>query len=436
VGGHVARADPVAAVESRAVRPLGYYESRAANATLEIPTRAWGARLYGGYRIGAGDVPSYESGRLTDGDGELRAGLELPLLRDGATDPARAKIERARIDLQRMTPEIELERIEIERAAAVAYWDWVAAGRRLEIASQLLAIARERQSQIAGRVERGAEPRIDLTDNQRLIVERESTLRGARRDFEQAAIRLSIYWRDDAGEPRRPGSDRLPRAFPDEQPIDRLGVESDLDHARRDHPLLRQLGLDRDRLAVDLALARNQLLPGLDVRVEGAQDLGASRSGIDETGSRSGSPRSSTELKALLAFEMPIQLREARGRKAAASARIARIDARLRLARDRVIADALQALESLEAAFDQTLQARENVRLAETLRDAEARRFASGLSNLIDVNIREVQAATAARQLVDAQAAYFRSLADYRARIARPPDGEPTGAAAPMTFDS
>ena len=98
--------------------------------------------------------------------------------------------------------------------------------------------------------------------------------------------------------------------------------------------------------------------------------------------------------------------------------------------------DALQALESLEAAFDQTLQARENVRLAETLRDAEARRFASGLSNLIDVNIREVQAATAARQLVDAQAAYFRSLADYRARIARPPDGEPTGAAAPMTFDS
>ena len=56
--------------------------------------------------------------------------------------------------------------------------------------------------------------------------------------------------------------------------------------------------------------------------------------------------------------------------------------------------------------------------------------------NLIDVNIREVQAATAARQLVDAQAAYFRSLADYRARIARPPDGEPTGAAAPMTFDS
>jgi len=34
------------------------------------------------------------------------------------------------------------------------------------------------------------------------------------------------------------------------------------------------------------------------------------------------------------------------------------------------------------------------------------------------VNIREVQAATAERQLVQAQASYFRALADYEASIA------------------
>jgi len=53
------------------------------------------------------------------------------------------------------------------------------------------------------------------------------------------------------------------------------------------------------------------------------------------------------------------------------------------------------------------------------MKQAENRRFGLGRSNLIDVNIREVQAATAARQLVDAQAGYFRSLADYQARVAQ-----------------
>ena len=55
------------------------------------------------------------------------------------------------------------------------------------------------------------------------------------------------------------------------------------------------------------------------------------------------------------------------------------------------------------------------------LRDAENRRLALGLSNLIDVNIREIQAATAETALVDAQRAFFRATAEYAARIASMP---------------
>jgi outer membrane protein TolC len=92
----------------------------------------------------------------------------------------------------------------------------------------------------------------------------------------------------------------------------------------------------------------------------------------------------------------------------------------MRYLADQVVAEALQAVEALEAAHEQTGQARENLRLAQRLRDAEERRLELGLSNLIDVNIREVQAATAAQQLVDAQLAYFKALAQYTATIARP----------------
>jgi outer membrane protein TolC len=59
--------------------------------------------------------------------------------------------------------------------------------------------------------------------------------------------------------------------------------------------------------------------------------------------------------------------------------------------------------------------------LAEKLRRAEERKLSLGLSNLIDVNIRELQAASAAQALIEAQAGYFLALADYEAAAAHPP---------------
>jgi outer membrane protein TolC len=184
--------------------------------------------------------------------------------------------------------------------------------------------------------------------------------------------------------------------------------------------MLKQLAIEREKLTVDVRLARNETLPSVDLKVEGSQDFGRSRAGIDEQGKLSTDPRSSTEVKALVRIEMPIWRREARGRLGAAQIRVGQLERRMRYLADQVVAEALQAVEALEAAHEQTGQARENLRLAQRLRDAEERRLELGLSNLIDVNIREVQAATAAQQLVDAQLAYFKALAQYTATIARP----------------
>jgi hypothetical protein len=52
------------------------------------------------------------------------------------------------------------------------------------------------------------------------------------------------------------------------------------------------------------------------------------------------------------------------------------------------------------------------------LQAAEERKLALGSSNLIDVNIREVQAADAEASVVDQEFSYFAALADYRAAIA------------------
>ena len=78
----------------------------------------------------------------------------------------------------------------------------------------------------------------------------------------------------------------------------------------------------------------------------------------------------------------------------------------------------------MEAAYDRTVAARRNRALAERLRLAEERKLSLGTSNLIDVNIRELQAASAALQLIEAQADYFLPRADSDAASARAVTGE------------
>lgn len=402
------------------LRPVGFYQSYGGDAALIQPTRLWGTRFYGGYRIGSGDYPSYDGRLQTDGSGEIAGGLEVPLFRGGAIDLPRAEISRSRIDVELAGPEIELQRVAAIRDASNAFWIWVAAGRRFEVAQRLVDMAVARQSQIEGRVARGAQSRIDLVDNERLIVDRKLQLLAAERDLRQASIALSLYVRDDRNDSVVVDPDRLPRHFPIEHPPDRELFTNELTEAREKHPLIRILALEKTKLEVDAALARNDSLPGVNVRVEGSQDFGSSSPGIDVTGKLSPAPLSETQVKALVRLELPLQRREARGELAAARARITRLERREQYTRDLIMTDGLRAIESLVAAYEITVQARQNLLLAEKMRLAEERKLVLGSSNLIDVNIREVQEAMASQGLIDAQASYFRARADFEAVLARP----------------
>ncbi|MFK7898912.1 MAG: TolC family protein [Myxococcota bacterium] len=400
------------------VRPLGFYENWSGAGALEQPTQLWGSRFSLRYRGSDGDFPSYDGGRLTDSSGEVAVGVEVPLLRGGLIDKNRAALRGAEIKRASFTPELELELIKVIRAATLSYWDWVATGRVVEVVEDLLEVAEERQSQIARRVEQGSEARINLRDNLRLVVERRARLRGAQRDFRQATFKLSLFLRDAMGERRIVDASNLPREFPDEMLLNPINIEADLTRARSEHPRLQKLALERERLLLDLKLAKNDVLPKLNMGLEGSRDFGGSRAGIDETGKLSSDSRSATEVKMKMKFELPVRLREARGRLGVARIRLEQLDRRIHFAEGEIETEALIALEALEAAYDQTIFARENLSLANFLRDAEARKLGAGLSNLIDLNIRENQAASAAQNLVKAQQDYFRSLAEYRARVA------------------
>jgi outer membrane protein TolC len=391
------------------LKPEGYYETYEGGALLEQPTTFWGAELFGGYRIGSGDFAIWDGGDQTNDGGEFSVGFRLPLLRDRAIDTRRAQLRKAAIEADAAEPLIRSRLLGFSRDAAFAYWDWVAAGMRVSVARQLVDTAQKRQSQLSRRVERGALPTIDLVDNQRLIVDREVRLISAERTFEQAAIDLALFLRDHEGSPLAIGAERLPQRFPEETRPDSEAVQRDIERAVAQQPILQKLDLEINKLEVELALAKNRTLPGLDVSLAGSQDIGGAAKDPDDKGPG--------VLEAKIEIALPVQRREARGQVAAASARLRQLESERRFARDRIAAEVQKARTALRAAYDQLGATRENVDLARRLRQAEERKLLLGTSNLINVNIRELQAFDAESSLIAAQADYFRALANYRAAL-------------------
>ncbi|MFM8357348.1 MAG: hypothetical protein ACKOET_02210, partial [Verrucomicrobiota bacterium] len=113
--------------------PSGYYNSWTLDAGFEQFLGIWGATVFGGYRLSRGDtLPDYNKSR-TEAAGEPRIGLRIPLLRDGSIDRRRAAVLRARLDQELADPFILRQQLDFFRAATVAYFNWVAAGQRLQL---------------------------------------------------------------------------------------------------------------------------------------------------------------------------------------------------------------------------------------------------------------------------------------------------------------
>lgn len=388
--------------------PAGYYESVTLDTGFEQFTGIWGATIFGGYRLNRGEtLPDYYDDRTQKG-GEPRLGFKLPLLRDGSIDKRRAALEKARLDQELADPFIQRQQLDFLRAATVAYYSWLAAGGRLRVAESLLRLATDRAGAIADQAGAGLVPRIVVTDNRRLVVSREIGVVKARRAFENAALALSMFLRSSDDEPLVAGRERLPDDFPKPRPPERRALDGDLERAFALRPETRRFDLALEKLDVDLRVARNQMLPNLDLGVTASQDVG------EEVYK----DKDDFEVKAGIELRVPLQRREAKGRVAEVEAQISRARQEQRFARDRIRNETRDAFSALEAAWEQTRQAGLNVELARELRAGEEERFRRGAADLLALQIREQAAFEAEVLAVDAAGEYFRALADYRAATA------------------
>ncbi|MDA0660880.1 MAG: TolC family protein, partial [Planctomycetota bacterium] len=178
-------------------------------------------------------------------------------------------------------------------------------------------------------------------------------------------------------------------------------------------PELRELRWQRREAEVDLALGRNQMLPGLNAAFESSQDVGRAASSKRD--------KSPFELEAGILLDVPLQRRKARGKIMESQGKIAQLMAKQRFTEDKIAIQVRDAVSALATTYDRILRARENARLARELEVAERLRFNAGASDLLRVALQEGSAIEALLLEIDALSDYFKSQAAFEAAVATDP---------------
>ncbi len=392
--------DPVLAAKA-SLYPVGGYRSYAVGTELRQYTPVWGIMGYVGYRIGVGDFPVYRMEDQTLDRGEVRAGLRIPVVRDGPIDERRAALRKAEIALARAECEVRGQVLATARDATRAYWRWVVAEAKRRVAVEILSMARRRQEQIERGIALGARADIEAVDNRQFVADRRARLADAERRFRNAAADLRyVLTGTDLRVPDRPGPppwlDRPPPTPPS------ADIEGDLARALAMRPDVCTYLRDRDLARVDLRLARNRLAPKLYADLGVSDDFGAGDPKLDPT-----------ELAVGVYFEMPLLLRKARGERRAAERKLAAAEAKLAAIEAKVRADLEKRHSDAVGGYERIVEQDRRRRAARRVMEAERSRFERGASDLVVVNLRELAYADATLAYLDAILAYQLATAEY-----------------------
>jgi outer membrane protein TolC len=358
----------------------------------------WGLHLFAGYRHVVGDTISRRDVlgspvALGVGGGidQFVVGGSLHLLRGLFMNPERAYLQHAEISGPMAENEIQQKRQDLYLAGAVQYWDWQVAVKQAEVQQRALIVAEDRNEQVQGRAKAGAVAPLDAIEAEQEVQRRREAAIAAQRKVEYEQYKLSLFlW--EGNEPVTPRIQRAPE-FQGETPVPTdQEIDDRKSKAKKSRPEVQAIYLEAMNNNVDLALAKNNMLPSLDI------DGGPAPTATDfilGIGMRAG-----------LVFKMPLFQREARGQMASAQANAERLVLKQKYTEQQVTLDVDNWHSAIVRARERVKAATESLRLAKALEDGERTRFKLGATNILFVNLRE-------RNAVEAEYQLFRAQADY-----------------------
>jgi outer membrane protein TolC len=355
-----------------------------------------GIRGSAGIRQSIGDAQIPDLGFNSNRQQALLGGF-MPLLRGFMVNPENAELQRSGLADPRADVEIAQTRQDLFLAAASQYWEWVAAWKLADVQQRALKVADDRFKQIEERAKKGLSAPLDAVEANQEVQRRREILIAATRGVEQEQYKLSLFlW--DNGQPATPAGGRVPD-FPKPAPLPTPeAVKADKLVARASRPEVLAVGIEAKVNNIDLELAKNNLLPSLDLEAAPAR---APEKYVLGLGYRFGAE-----------FKMPFLQRKARGEVLEAQGKADRLVLTQRFREQQVVVDVDNALSAVERARQRIDAAQQSLQLAKTLEEGERFRFSLGATSVLFVNLRE-------RNAVDSENQYIRAVADYQRALAQ-----------------
>ena len=357
----------------------------------------WGFSVHGGIRNGFGDRLFHNlSGLITDANlfyqqQQMIFGGTFKLLRGFMINDEYAEYQKAELAGPMAEIAVAQKRQDLYLAGAVQYWDWQVAVKQAEIVKRALAVAEDRLVQVEGLAKGGKVAPLDVVEVSQEVQARREAAIAAQRKVEYEQYNLSLFlW--EHGEPVTPRSEWAPEfqgetPLPTKEEIAGYKVE-----AKEDRPEVRNYYIEAKMNNIDLKLAKNYLLPKLNIDGGRMDTPGDWAVGV---GYRVG-----------LQFAMPVFQREGRGKVMTAEAEQQQLIFSQLYAEQQVSIDVDNWLSAIVRARDRVTAATEALRLAKTLEEGERKRFNMGATTVLFVNLRERNVVESAYQLYRAQADY------------------------------
>jgi outer membrane protein TolC len=366
-----------------------------ADSTVEVG-HPWGFKVEGGLRSGFGDHANSRIAFPPDLLGtytyqHFYYGGSVHFLRGFMVNEENAEFQKAELTGPQAEIKVAQKRQDLYLAGAVQYWDWQVAVKQADVVKRALAVAEERLVQVEGLAKGGKVAPLDVVEANQEVQKRRQAAIVAQRKVEYEQYKLSLFlWEN--GEPVTPRPEWAPE-FQGETPLPTNDeVAAYKVEAKEVRPEVRDLYVEAKLNNIDIKLAKNKLLPTLDL--EGGPTKGVA-DWVVGLGFRVG-----------LHSEMPLFQREARGKVMAAEVAQQQLALKQQYTEQQVSFDVDNWLSAQVRARDRVTAATEALRLAKTLEEGERARFNMGATTVLFVNLRERHVVESAYQLYRAQADY------------------------------
>ena len=387
---------------SSQTRLNGYYDGRTADQSISRQLPWANAKISSGYRRSRGSFPSSSSETLSDGEANLK--LSLALLKDRAIDEERNQLRQADLGFELAEIDFSLDMNALLLEASFSYLDWQQACREVKITRELESLASSRRDAIVAQVESGDMANIVLTEFDTTLLNRSLAVLERKQSVAVAGKELSMYWRNDDGEPVTLGLANCLRAGSFDAPFEPRNALYELDQ----HPLLVRISNEIQQIKNTRQLAKNELLPELDMEVVLAEDFGQGPESLDGFESYVG-----------LSFSVPLQRRKAKGQFAEDNAKLKELEQKRQQMLDKLRIDIDATLISIENTEQQFSTQKKRAAVTKKLAEQELLRFNAGDSDQFVLNTRERNIGVAVLSLIDIETDLIRLKLRLLAQLAK-----------------